>query len=384
MLLSALSSNEQTSLGPNQVEAVAKAAHVNVMFELPKLLDLLRSEKLVEVSKSGSVEVLGVTTETVLQHTDSIFEGLSPCAAEQASLRLAEKVSEAPRYHNETHEYLGDECKLTTQQTASLIENAEQIGFVDFESFGNGDKVYFNGNLFRRDTLSKTTAVLSSLKSTDRQLLLDVEAALKQSGCLALPDVEKMLGKDLLEKLNAIAMFDVSVVNNDQENIAFVTRPAAFSKFGNPLVEDALDLAKAFVSSLTYGMTRSSYVRGQITMIEKLMKKLINGYSVGPVQAIGQDYRALELKRVVEVTPDPAGRGFHMRLLKKEVGEIALRVIKDGDASELSLLSLPGATVTGYVAPEANRERVRRKQQVNSKKTTRDIVMTLRTGGSIE
>jgi hypothetical protein len=245
--------------------------------------------------------------------------------------------------------------------------------------------VYFNGNLFRRDSLSKTQAVLSSLKPEERQRLLDVEAALKQSGCLSLPEVEKTLGKELLEKLNAISLFDVSVVNNDQENIAFVTRPAAFSKFGNPLVEDALDLAKAFVSSLTYGMTRSYYARGQITMIEKLMKKLINGYSVGPVEAIGQDYRALELKRVVEVTPNPDTRkgGFFMHLLKREVGEIALRVIKDGDASDVSLLTLPGATVTGYVAPEPNRERVRRKQQVSSKKATRDIVMTLRTGGSI-
>ena len=36
-------------------------------------------------------------------------------------------------------------------------------------------------------------------------------------------------------------MYDINVVNNDQENVAFVTRPAAFSKYGNPLVEDALD-----------------------------------------------------------------------------------------------------------------------------------------------
>ncbi len=72
--------------------------------------------------------------------------------------------------------------------------------------------------------------------------------------------------------------------------------------------------------ALTYGMTRSSYVRGRITMIEKLMKALIAGRSVGPVEAIGQDYRALELKGVVEVVPAPP-RGYYMKLLKKAKGK---------------------------------------------------------------
>jgi hypothetical protein len=176
-------------------------------------------------------------------------------------------------------------------------------------------------------------------------------------------------------------MYDISIVNNDQENIAFVTRPAAFSKFGNPLVEDALDLAKAFVSSLTYGMTRSHHARGRITMIEKLMKKLINGGWVGPVDAIGKDYRALELKNVVQVMPNPQG-GYFMKLLKKDIGVVALEVIKAGDASE-TVLSLPGAIVTGYVGPETNREKGRKKQTVANKSAAKDIVMALRTGNKL-
>jgi hypothetical protein len=381
-LLSALSANVQTSLNGQQVEAVAKAANIQVMFELPRLLELLKARKLIDVSKNGGVDVLGVTTGSVLQHAADVFEDLTPSSTERASIELAEIASVAPQRHEESAEYLGDVCELTTSQTTGLLDHAEQVGFVDFEDLGGGDKVYFNGNLFRRESLQKTQAVLASLKPDDRQRIHEVEDSLKRSGCLSLEDVEKILGKELLEKLNAISMFDVSIVNNDRENVAFVTRPAAFSKFGNPLVEDALDLAKAFVSSLTYGMTRSSHIRGRITMIEALMKKLIRGYWVGPVEAIGQDYRALEMKRVVEVRPNPP-RGYDMRLLKKEVGEIALQVIRDGDASDAPLLKLPGATVTGYVAPESNRERVRKKQNVSSKKATRDIVMALRTGGGI-
>jgi len=324
--------------------------------------------------------VLGVTTSSVVQHAAGVYDELSPSDLENAALAFSEVASQAPLRQKESATYLGDKLKLTSGQAANLLEQAENVGFVDFEDLG-GDKVYFNGNLFRRDQIEKTQAVLNSLTKEDRQKVLEVDELLKKHGCVTVMEVTKVLGVSLLEKLNAISMFDVNVVNNDQENVAFVTKPAAFSKFGNPLIEDALDLAKAFVSSLTYGMTRSTYARGRITMIEKLISALIKGRWVGPVDAIGQDYRALEMKGVVEVR-DSGWRGYEMRLLKKDVGQIALEVIRAGDASE-AVLNLPGATVTGYVGPEANRAAGRRKQQVASKKATRDIIMALRTGNGL-
>jgi len=379
ILLSALSASEQTSLPRKRVELLAKAANINIL-ELPKLLELLEAQSLVEVSKAG-VDVLGVTTSKVVQHATEVYEGLDPSPSENAALEFSELTSQAPLRQDESKSYLGDRCKLSSGQTISLLEQAEQVGFVDFEDLG-GDKVYFNGNLFRREDLAKTQAVLDSLTPEEQKQVAEVEDLLKRCGCVSLTGVTKILGVKLFEKLNSISMYDVNVVNNDQENVAFVTRPAAFSKYGNPLVEDALDLAKAFVSSLTYGMTRSYHARGRIRMIEKLMAKLIRGEWVGPVEAIGQDYRALELKGVVEVRPNPL-RGYDMRLLKKEVGQVALEVIKAGDAGD-AILNLPGATVTGYVGPEANREGRRRRQAVASKKATRDIVMALRTGGGLK
>jgi hypothetical protein len=316
----------------------------------------------------------------VVQHAAGVYEDLNPSAAEDAALVLSELTSQAPLRRKESKALLGDTCKLTSSEADGLLEHAEVVGFVDFEDLG-GDKVYFNGNLFRRDQIAKTQLVLNSLMEDEKRRVSEVEALLKQRGCVALSEVTKVLGEELLKKLNSIAMYDISVVNNDQENVAFVTRPAAFSKYGNPLVEDALDLAKAFVSSLTYGMTRSHHARGRITMIEKLMGKLIGGGWVGPVEAIGKDYRALELKNVVQVKHNPHG-GFFMRLLKRDVGVIALEVIKAGEATE-TLLKLPGALVTGYVGPEINRECRRKRQSVPNKRATKDIVMALRTGGKV-
>ena len=114
----------------------------------------------------------------------------------------------------------------------------------------------------------------------------------------------------------AIGFIDENSIGNEAGTFSFVTRPAAFSKFTNSAADDAFDLAKAFVTSLTYGMTSSPYGRGHIRMIEALMRKLINGTSVGPATAIGQDYKVLEMKGVVEVRPAGDGR-FFMRLLKR-------------------------------------------------------------------
>jgi hypothetical protein len=67
ILLSALSASDQTSLDSARVELLAKAASINTVFELPKLLELLQKRGLVQVSDKG-VDVLGVTTSLVVQH----------------------------------------------------------------------------------------------------------------------------------------------------------------------------------------------------------------------------------------------------------------------------------------------------------------------------
>jgi hypothetical protein len=70
-----------------------------------------------------------------------------------------------------------------------------------------------------------------------------------------------------------------------------------------------------------------------------------------------------------------------MRLLKKEVGELALQAIRQGDVSEQSIECLPGAAITKFRGPEANREIIRREQIQKSPFETNDMINSLRTGG---
>lgn len=384
ILLSAISANKDTTVNNDRLAVLAKAANINATFELPKLIEVLQQQKLIDKA-SGGVAVLGVTTATALQHTSDLFDSLTPGANEVASIALAERASVAPILANDIASDLADTYKLAAADLGQLFSEAEQIGFVDAEKLGGSQTLLFNGNLFRRDTTQKIKAVLDSLSAAEQAKLNELTETLRKRACVSTDHAKQFLGEALFQKVTAIGLFDISVVSNSTEDVGFLTLPSAFSKYSNSMVDDAFDLAKAFVSSVTYGMTKSYYERGQIQMVDALLSALVRGESVGPVRAIAEDYKVLELKGVVEVKQGTKkGRtGPMLRLLKTEVGELALQAIRQGDVSEHSLNALPTAAVTTFNGPEHNREKVRRTQTKMSPKATNDMLSILRTGGGL-
>ncbi|MGQ5315337.1 hypothetical protein ACULMH_17360 [Xanthomonas arboricola pv. corylina] len=384
ILLSAISSNNQVTVNNDRLTVLAKAANINTTFELPKLIEVLQQQRLIDTA-AGGIAVLGVTTAKTLQHTSDIFDALAPGSTEVATLALAELASLEPVLAGHVAVELADSYLLGKAEIGQLMSDSEQIGFVDAEKLSPGETLLFNGNLFRRETTRKIKAVLDSLTSAEQSKLNELTETLKKQACVDTDFASKLLGDPLFKKVTAIGLFDISVVSNSTEDVGFLTLPSAFSKYSNSMVDDAFDLAKAFVSSVTYGMTKSSYARGQIQMVDALLSALVRGESVGPVNAIAQDYKVLELKGVVEVkTGSKKGRtGPMLRLLKTEVGELALQAIRQGDVSEHSLSSLPTAAVTTFSGPEHNREKIRRAQTKISPKATNDMLSILRTGGGI-
>jgi len=69
-----------------------------------------------------------------------------------------------------------------------------------------------------------------------------------------------------------------------------------------------------------------------------------------------------------------------MRLLKKDVGQLALSVIQEGPAVTGMLSIMPSASVSAYAAPEINRSIVRRRATPPIKKGVSDLLDSLRTG----
>lgn len=379
-LLSQLAATDQTIVDKSRLDALAKAAGLNVRLEVPALLDLLEGRRLIGRSTSGDVEILGLSSRATVAHAADLFDDLDPTDEERASIALAEATSSAPQAAAEISQFIGDEFKLAKAALDNLMERSEIFGFVDAEGSGS-DKLYFNGNLFRRENLAKTARVLSSLSTTEAGLVTSMDQMLATKGCMPVGDVERFLGQPLFEKLMAAGMYDVNMVANPSGEFGFVTRPSAFHKFNDPIADDAFDLAKALVAALTFGMTQSAAGRGKIEMIGALLRKLNNGGTVGPATAIGEDYRVLENKGVLRLTKGPS-YGWMMKLMKRDVGEMALAVLTTGDtAADVVDRPLPGI-LNGYSGPERTRSQFRSKKQTPpSRKHTFDVLSALRTGG---
>lgn len=378
IVLNALAGSAESVLTNERVSALAKANGVSVRLELPAILDELARQRLIDRGESG-ISVLGLTTAQTLEHTASIFDEASPGPCEKVAIDLAEKASDLPIVKKSAAEYVSDTYHIRDSETGEILQQCEQIGFFDAENAA-GEQFYFNGNIFRREDIIKVNTVLHSLTTDDERQVVELTERLKTSGCIAKSEAIGILSEILYSKMCAIGFIDENAIGNEAGTFSFVTRPAAFSKFTNSAADDAFDLAKAFVTSLTYGMTSSPYGRGRIRMIEALMCKLINGASVGPATAIGQDYKVLEMKGVVEVRPAGDGR-FFMRLLKREVGQLALTVITEGEAGGSPLLELPGVSATRYDGPEVNRAVVRKRQTEPLKRGVARLLSDLRTGG---
>jgi len=378
LLLSSLSANYQKQIPDTTVQALARAANIHPKLELPGIMSELADQKLILRGANG-VEVLGMTSSNTLEHTARIFQEQAPHPKEYAAIELAEKCSDLPVREAEAKEYISDTYKLSSLDTNILFKDSECIGFVDTEDGIKNNKLLFNGNLFRIEDGKKTYAILNGLSTEDAGKLREMNDILYREGCISAILAKRILGEELYKKAHSIALFDVNVIGNDSGTHEFVTKPSAFNKYSSSAIDDAFDLAKAFVTSLTYGMKQSSQGRGKIQMINLLVGKLLRGEWIGPATAIGQDYQALELKGVVKVE-HVRNNMYRMKLEKREVGELALKVINSGDASEQSL-ALPSANVSVYVPPEENRTVERRNQTPQLKQNINEILEQLRTGG---
>jgi hypothetical protein len=379
-LSSLAASNEESTLSSEKISAIAKASSIKKV-ELATIKATLKAAHLIDTSNNGDIAVVGITTSNVLSHTAQIFEESTSDNFQKASLELTNYSSDHPINENLLKEYISDKYRLHQKLNSSLFQQAEEIGIIDYENF-DSEKVYFNGNLFKKDTIEKTTKVLSSLSSEDSRKITEVNEILIKEGCIPYETAVSILGNTLLSKLQSIAMYDFNEVSNEMHSKVFLTKPSSFSKFGNPFEDDALDMAKAFISSLIYGMHVSTYNRGKLqsfSMLRNTLLKLLRGERVGPCTAIGQDYQVLELNRVVQLEQSNGTR-FYMRLLKFDIGKLALNVLENGDLAEQTTLdsSFTTSKVSNYSGPEKNRMKIRRKKDTSENVNVGELLRTMR------
>ena len=384
-LLIKMGETKESSLSRREVDVIARTMKLNPLTELPSLLKALKDRRLID-SSQNEFKVLGVTISGVLSHAADIFDQSKPINYELAAIELGEMASNQPLSLLRAREYIGDTYKMTSVNASEFIRRSSEIGFVDQEGDDEKNILLFNGNIFKRNNVCKTQKVLSSLPTSDKESFDEFNEKIKKVGCLYYNECSSIMGESLIEKMQSSAVIEVNVVSNEQGEHPFITMPGAFHKFINPLVDDTFDMAKALVSALSYGMKLRDRSQGRIFTPDTILNALIRGDSIGPATAIGNDYRVLEQHRVVKIT-QAEKYGFHMRLLKKEIGELALKVLTEGSAN-FDFISdtrhaANGEPISKYMGPEASREITRKKQSKPSKEYTYDILGALRSGGAL-
>jgi hypothetical protein len=364
-------------------ETVKRACQLNGIDKSTRDLGLkvLKEAGRIDVAKSGAVSVLGATTTAVLETTADIFAEATPSNDEEAVLELSEKVAEKPLGRAEATTFIGDLYRLATPKVASLIDLCKSTALIDEET-DRERTILFNSNTFRDGQYAKKTLlVLETLTAQEQQHLSEVQEKLRRNGALYDAEVKKILGAELYRRLISVGFFDRMEVSNSSEAVGYIASPNDFQKYGRPYEDDPIDDAKALLASLTYGQTRSSYTRGAITMPEALLRALIAGREIGKngVRAIGEDYRELEARQVVKVTPKGGDR-YTMKLLKKDVGELALTIVRGGAAAQEAIL-LDGSPATAFKGPHMVRKEVREKNNVGDRRFVTDALDRLRSGG---
>ena len=343
-------------------------------------IQVLKRAGRIDVADNGAVSVLGATSKAVLEVTTDIFSEKGPTKDEDAVLELSDEVAKKPIERKRAVEFVGDLYKMHSDDASSLIDLCRSTAIIDEESSGSSS-ILFNSNTFRDGKYAwKAYRVLEGLSSLDRERLSEVQEKLQSSGALSDTEVERVLGGDMYGRLVSVGLFDRMEVSNPTEAVGYITSPDDFQKYGRPFEDDPIDDAKALLASLTYGRTRSSRARGQIVLPVQLLQALVDGREVGGrgVSAIGEDYRELEKRQVVMVTRKSPDR-YTFRLLKKDVGELALAIVRGRIGAEEALL-LGRDIATSFKGPHDVRNEVRKKNSVEDKRFVSEALDRLRSG----
>ena len=369
-----------STLDQSEVTDICKANGIDRSVREAALVKL-KDEGRIDISTSGAISVLGATTTGVLEATAAIFDSCNPSTEEHAAIHLSERVAQRPTERGEIAEYVSDTFKISTAKTSELIDVCRSTAILD-QSEDRGLSILFNNNTFRDGQYAKKAYhLMQSLNASEATNLQTVQGMMVTRGAILDEDARKILGDALFSRLVGVGLFDRLEVSNSTEAVGYLTSPDSFQKYGRPFEDDPIDDAKALLASLTYGMTRSSHTRGGITMPIALLRKLINGGEVGGnggVRAIGEDYRELEKRQVVQVIPQRNSR-FTMRLLKQDVGELAMTILSGNVAAPEALL-MDGSAARSFKGPAENRRAIREKHTLSDTAYVTSALDRLRSG----
>ncbi|MBU9705490.1 hypothetical protein KSP24_00945 [Paenibacillus sp. AK121] len=360
--------------------------------ELNTYLSYLRQAEKVDYSvdamnRPKEIEIYCFSGKEALESVSTIYETLEPQQEENASLIGLNHTFHLPRTTDELKQYLttsniSEECAETT------IKLQQSFGLVR-ESGQSGEKVLFNEYSFNGDP-QRVVKALSSLDNNERDMVIEIQNLISETQGFLIEHIPSHIPTYIVEMMEGVGLVDGITVQSAIGSATFLTTPQIKGQgIGNfSLSEDVFHKAKILLSCLRFGQTKSTWGRGKISTLDKMMNilnKLLRGQWVGPATAIGQDYALLEIDGVIQTRPAKP-YGFEMKLRQLEVGELVRQMItynKVALEAEANIGDLLKDQPSGCIIPETRKSEIFAKSTAPVEALRNKLLTTIRTSSGV-
>lgn len=283
------------------------------------------TEKKLELKRNILDEIIGIEeyfleSEEVLSVAGDYFEYMDPDETERITIQTLSSTKKLPRSELELHIELGK--NYNEEKIEKALAYQEQFRLLKKNDIKK-ESIYSNEYIWA----GKQDKIIYALQSIDIASKDDLEVfidALQKTQGISEKQINlnaKLI--DLAKRTGIIDPVTIKTKRNFEQDFLFTSNFLG----GENLVDDIMDDLKLLISAIRFGTKFTSYSRlhDPVSFLESLVK----GNKVGPHSANGTDYILLESRGIVKITPSSNYPGrYYMSLIKKDVGKLALKMLK--------------------------------------------------------
>jgi hypothetical protein len=294
---------------------------------LPKLEHA--SDKKIELKRNTIGDITGIeeyifSNNEVLDISGQFFELLSPSQVERVVIDSLDITKRIPQLESEL---------LHTLSKSGYHENninlscslQEQFKLIQKLGQGKGKEPIFSNEYVWGPNHHKIAFAVANLELDKKQTMKEVIELLQASqgyplGHLSHIDSNLLI---LAKKTGIINPTTIMSTRGVKQEFGFSSNLIESSMYN----DDILDDVKLLLASIRFGeyFTEHSTLNNPV----QFLNALITRDRVGPHTANGTDFILLEKRGIVKAIPSHINNRYYLKLIRKDVGEAALRILSD-------------------------------------------------------
>ncbi|MFZ5645627.1 MAG: hypothetical protein ACOY46_18845 [Bacillota bacterium] len=358
----------------NKLEQMANNVGINSRAELIKIIlpELEQaSDKQIELIKDITGQITGVAeyvpdNAEVLAISGQVFENLYPTSVELVAIETMDETKRIPYLKSELYQMLTKKGYKENDITLALALQNQYRLLQTFDKSKSQEPIISNEYVWGPNN-KKIALAVSSLDLGNRKSLKEIIEIIQKTQGYPL-DKLSHYAEDILLLAKKTGMINPTTIISSRglhKEFGFSSNLLHKESYN----DDILDDVKLLLASIRFGENYTPY--STIDDPPRFLSRLISDGNIGPHDANATDYTLLEKKGIVRVVTKTkyhyrAGTyrtGPCLELVRKDVAEEALKIIKDPDYT----LDIENSHDTGigsmmdtgsYLSPEEGRIRL--------------------------